>query len=333
MAATSTETRVFNTLLTYTWDAYAEEASKNMLTSFPLVDMLYKNGRAKVVDGGARIDVTVTYGFNPGGQWYSGSDVLDMTDFEIATLAKFDWKNLHFPLTYTGEEVRKNSGAARQKDLVREKISVTENTAYKVLEIAMMGDGTANNQKVIHGLETFYPITPTTDPAVGALGGITAVGNPWWQNYAVTSFGSFAANGPGGTAADAWLDTWNTVSDGPDSPDLVLGAQDVWQFYHRASLDMAQIVFQQSSNNPDLSFPVLKYNGRTFTWSRSLPNGRVYFLRTGDMKFWVSSQANMTKSDFQKSWNQDKFAASVLTMCSFFINRRMFTAVIDGITA
>jgi hypothetical protein len=274
----------------------------------------------------------VTYGFNPGGQWYSGADVLDMTDFEIATLAKFDWKNLHFPVTYTGEEVRKNAGAAKMKDLVREKISVTENTQYKVLEIAMVGDGTANNQKVIHGLETFFPVTATTDPAVGALGGITAVGNPWWQNYAVSSFGSFLANGPAGTAADAWLDTWNTVSDGPDSPGMILSSQDVFQFYHRQGLDNIQIIMEQSSRL-DLSFPVLKYNGKTWAWSRTLPPGRAYFLRPEDMKFWVSSQANMTLSEFQKSWNQDKFAASMLTMCAFFINRRMFTAVIDGITA
>lgn len=333
MTTTASETRVFNTLLTYTMDAYAEEASKNMLTSFPLVDMMYKNGNAKVVDGGARIDVMVTYGFNPGGQWYSGADVLDMTDFEIATLAKYDWKNLHFPITYTGEEVRKNAGASRMKDLVREKISTTENTAYKVLEIAMVGDGSANKQKVILGLDAFYPTTPTTDPATGALGGITAVGNPWWQNYAVTSFGSFAANGPAGTAADAWLDTFNTVSDGPDSPNFILSSQDVWQFYHRQAMDNIQIIMQASGNRTDLSFPILKYNGQTWAWTRTLPPGTAYFLRTNDMKFWVSSQANMTMSEFQKSWNQDKYAASMLTMCAFFVNRRMFTAVLNGITA
>lgn len=330
--AIPTETRTFNTLFSLTMDAYSEEATKNMLTSFPLIDLLFRNGKARVVGGGARIDVPISYGYNPGAQWYQGADVLDMTPFEVATKAIYDWKQLHAPVTYTGEERRKNRGEFQIKDLVREKIEATENTLWKVLEIAMVGDGTANNGKVILGLDALFPTAATADPAVGAIGGITATGNAWWQNYAVTSFGSFAANGPGGTAADAWLNAWNTISDGPDQPDLIISSQDVYEMYHRALIDQSQIILSTNTTG-SLTFRAIKYNGTTWVWSRMIPAGRAYFLRTKDLEFLVHPEANMTLTDFEKSWNQDLYGASMLTMCAFIVRRRMFTAVIDGITA
>jgi hypothetical protein len=329
--AVATETRTFNTLMSLTLDAYSEEGGVNMLTSFPLVDLLYRRGRAKMLGGGARIRVPLRFGYNPGAQWYSGADVLDMTPFEIDTVAFFDWKQLHAPITYTGEEIRKNRGEYQVKDLVREKIRATEETLWKVLEIAMLGDGTANNGKVILGLDAFFPTAPTADPAVGAVG-ITAVGNPWWQNYAVTSFGSFAANGPAGTSADAWLSAWNTISDGPDGPDLILSSQDVWEYYNRALVGQSQIIMNQNSRG-DLTFPSLAYNGVTWIWSRQIPDGRAYFLRTKDLEFRVHPEGNMDLSEWVKAFNQDLYGASMLVMCVFFIKRRIFTAVIDGVTA
>lgn len=327
------ETRLFNTLLTSTMDAYAGEALRNMLTSFPLIDMLARGGKATVKGGGARIDVPIAYGYNPGSQWFDGADVLDMTPFENLTMAKFDWKNLHAPITYTGSEVRKNKGAARMIDLVKQKIEDTELTLWKILEIAMTGDGMGSQGKVILGLDAFFPTTPTTDPAVGPLGGITVTGNPWWQNNARTGFGSFAANGPGGTANnDLLLADWMAISDGPEQPDLIISAPDVYRFYHEAVMDHTQIIINQTQDGR-LSYQSLTFQGVPWIWSRTIPNGRAYLLRKRDLEFWVHSDANMTLGEFQKSWSQDLYGASMMIMCAFFIRRRMFSHVIDGITA
>jgi len=328
--ALPTETRTFNTQFSTTWDLYRPEAIDNWLTSNPLMDALTRNKRVKA--GGARISVTENYGFNPGAQWYAGADVLDMTPYETTTEAKYDWKMLHLPVTHTGEEVRKNNGEFQRQDLVKEKIRSTEITARKVLEMAMAGDGTGSGGKVILGLDAMFPTTPTVDPAVGSIGGIPAASNVWWQNFAVTSFGSFAANGPGGTAADAWLDAWNTVSDGPDTPDIIASAQDVYQFYHRAAIDQVQIIMSENATGT-LSFPMMKYMGKNWFWSRVITNGRAYFLRTGDMEFYSHPEGNMTLSEFVPSYNQDVQGAKMLLMCAFIPLRRLFTAVIDGATA
>lgn len=303
-----------------------------MLTSNPLIDLMYREGRVRRLAGGARVDVDVEFGFNPGAQWFDGADVLDMTPFELATQARYDWKSLHAPVTYTGTEVRKNRGEYAKKNLVQAKIRNTEDTQRKVLEIAMYGDGTANNGKVILGLDAIIPTTATADPAVGSVGSITAVGNPWWQNYAVTSFGSFAANGPGGTAADAWLSAANTVSDGPKSFDLVLSSQDVFEFYNRALVNQSQIIMNSNATG-DLTFPSLTYGGRRWYWSRSIPPGRAYFIRLSTLEFIVNSEANFTMSEFVKAFNQDLYGASMLTMCILLVKSRIWNAVIDGVVA
>ena len=332
MATIPSETRTFNTVFATTMDTYADQASVNTLTAFPLVDRLYKGGKAKMKDGGVRIDVGVRYGMNPGTQWYQGSDTLDMTAFESNTLAKFDWKQLHAPVTYTGSEIRLNRGSAQMLDLVTEKISATEITLKKVLDIAMCGDGSANDGKVILGLDAMFPTTPTADPAVGAVGGITAVGNNWWQNFALTSFGSFAANGPKGSSADNWINAWDTVSDGSDTPEFILSSQGVYEAYHRSNLSAVQIIMTPNATGT-LSFPSLKYMGADWYWDRNIVSGRAFFLRSADLEFWVHSEGNMKLSPFIKAFNQDLYGASMLTQCAFFCRRRLFTAVIDGVTA
>lgn len=330
--ALPTETRTFNTLFSTTWDLAAEETSENWLTSNPLMDLLRRKGRVQTANGGARIEVRVRYGYNPGSQWYTGADVLDMTPFETDTLAKYDWKNLHAPVTVTGEERRKNNGQYQRADLVQEKIEATRETMARVLEIAMCGDGTGSDGKVILGLDAMFPVTATSDPTVGAIGGISVTGNTWWQNYSVSSFGSFAANGPGGTAADALLNTWDSITDGSDAPDIIVSAYDVYEFYLRAIVDQTQIIMSDNATGT-LTFAGARYNGVTWVPSRYIANGRLYMLRSRDLKFYVHPDANMTLSNWKDSFNQDLQGASVLSMCAFVPVRRMVTAVVDGVTA
>lgn len=330
--AIPTETRTLNTLFATTADAFAAEASVNMLTSRPLVDRLYRTGNTVRRQGGARIDIMLRYGMNPGTQWFQGADDLDMTPFESNTSARYDWKNLHAPVTYTGEEQRKNSGGAQMVDLVTEKLNATRLTMEKVLDIAIAGDGTANDGKVILGLDAIVPTTPTADPSIGAIGGITAVGNPWWQNFAVTGFGSFAANGPHGSASDLWINTWDTVSDGADAPDFIASAQDVYEFYHRANLSAVQIVMKPNATGM-LSFPSLSYMGVDWFWSRNIVNGRAFFLRTDDLQFWIDTNGEFKLSPFQQAWSQDLYGAKMLLVCAFVSRRRLLSAVLDGITA
>lgn len=331
--ALPTETRTFNTLFSTTNDIMAEQSAVNTLTSTPILDRMYRGGAAAVKGGGVRIDVGVRYGANPGSQWYSGADVLDMTPFESNTMAKYDWKQLHLPVTYTGEELRKNRGEAQMLDLVQEKIAASQLTARKVVDLAMCSDGTANDGKVILGLEALVSTTPTSDPAAGAIGGIAVSGNAWWQNSAVTSFGSFAANGPKGTAQDLFINAWDTVSDGADTPDVIYSSQDVYEFYHRANLGAVQIIMTPNATGT-LSFPSLKYMGADWYWSRNIVSGRAYFLRPADdFQFWVHSEGNFKLSEFRRAWNQDLYGASLLLMAAFFVRRRMFSMVLDGITA
>lgn len=330
--AIPSQTTVLNTLFSTTSEISAPQSAVNMLTSTPLLDFLYRNGAAGMKSGGTRVGVGVRYGFNPGSQWYQHADILDMTPFESNTMAYYDWKQLHLPVTYTGQEKRENRGEAQMLDLVEEKIGATRLTARKVVDAAMAGDGLGNDGKMILGLEALFPAAPTADPSVGAIGGITAVANPWWQNSSVTSFGSWAANGPDGTATDLFLDAFNTVSDGSDTPKMILSSQDVFQFYHRSALSNAQIIMNSNSTG-DLHFATLSYAGVPWYWSRNIAPGTIYMFRPDDLFFWVHEEGNFKLSEFRRSWNQDLYGASMLLMCVFGARRRVFGMTITGITA
>ncbi len=317
-------------------DLYAEQASVQALTSNPILDKMYRGGTAAVKTGGVRIDVPVRYGMNPGYQWYQGSDTLDMTNYETNTTAKYDWKQLHAPVVYTGEESRKNRGDSAMLNLVTERIGSTQLTLRKVLDAAMAGNGLANDAKVILGLDAMVPVSPSSDPAVGAIGGIGVSGNAWWQNYAVGTF-SWAAHGPAGSSSDTWLNTFNTVSDGSDQPDLIISSQDVFEYYSKSALTASQIIMGQNTQG-NLSFATLKYSGTDWFWSRNISGttagkGRAYMLRSSDFHFWLQSDANFKLSPFVKAFNQDLYGASMLVQCAFFTDRRLFSAVLDEITA
>lgn len=336
MPGPSSETRVFNNLYTATHNAWVNEgtAIPQMLSSNPLFDLLYKRGNAVVLDGGVRITGAVRYGFNPNAQWYAGADALRMDPFQNMTRFAYDWKMLHAPVTYTGEEVRKNRGKAQMINLVAEIEQATMETLERIIDIALAGDGTADNQKAILGLEALIQTDPTAAPVTGNVGDIAA-DNVWWQNYAVTSFGSFAANGPGGTAADNWLSNWNEISDGTGmEPDVTISAKNVWEFYHRANLTAVQIGMTETANaTGDRTFKTLQYNGKPWFWSRNIPDGRAYQLRLADFLFITHPEATMTMSPFQQSFNQDLFGAHIIMQCAFLAKRRMFSSVIDGIVA
>lgn len=102
--------------------------------------------------------------------------------------------------------------------------------------------------------------------------------------------------------------------------------------YHRSNLSAVQIIMSPNATGT-LSFPTLKYMGADWNWTRNIVDGRAFMLRSSDMEFWIHSEANFKLSPFQKAWRQDLYGASLLTMCAFIARRRMFTAVIDGITA
>ena len=337
MAGFSSETRTYNTFYTATHDAYVDtgEPTDNMFRSAPLVDALWKRGNAKVLDGGARIVGNARFGFNPNTQWYKGADKLNMDPWEGLTRYAYDWANLHAPVTYVGEDARRNRGKAQAINMQTEMERESMDTMYKVVDQAMAGDGTANNYKAILGLDAFFPSDPTVDPTVGAIGGITAVGATWWQNGAVTGFGSFAANGPGGTSSDQWITAWDNASDGTDTPDLIISSQDVWEAYNRSNLSAGQIVMQGGGGygTGDKTFAKLTYYGVPWFWSRNIAPGTAYLLRTADMLFIVHPDGNMKLSEFVKAFDQDLYGASLLLMCAFIVKRRMFSTVITGITA
>jgi hypothetical protein len=335
--APSTETRTFTDLYSATHDAVVEDGngSENVLRSTILLDRMWKNGNVKIKDGGTRIAGRAKYGLNPNAQWFRGAEKLNMDSYQKATRYAYDWCNLHAPIVAVGDDVRMNGGSYGDVDLVAETVSNTLETMAKIVDIEMAGDGSGAPGKSILGLQAFVPTVPTSDPAQGAVGDIAVSGNLWWQNYAVTSFGSMAANGPGGSSTDAWISAYNSISDGDFSkPDLIISAQDVIEFYSRLNLLAAQLAMTDTaSKDANRTFRSFSYANADWTWSRNIVSGRAYMLNSMNFEFWVHPKANMSVSEFQGAYDADVMGAHALLTCAFIVKSRLFNAVLDGITA
>jgi hypothetical protein len=83
----------------------------------------------------------------------------------------------------------------------------------------------------------------------------------------------------------------------------------------------------------DTTWESLEYMGRPWYWDRQCPTGRAYFLRNDDTYFMVDPR-------FVFKWTgdltyPDQMAFTRLCGLRFFLktDRRMFQAVVDGVTA
>jgi hypothetical protein len=83
----------------------------------------------------------------------------------------------------------------------------------------------------------------------------------------------------------------------------------------------------------DVTWEALEYMGKPWYWDRQCPSGRAYLIRTDDVHFMVDPR-------FLFKWTgdltyPDQMAFTRLCGLRFFMltNRRMFSAVYDGVTA
>ena len=120
-------------------------------------------------------------------------------------------------------EQAENRGQAALFSIVESRLRQVTRTMASVINEAIFLDGTGTGGKSIAGLAALVSTTPST----GVVGLLDPATNPFWRNTAVTSAGSFAANGVKGTATDVVETAFNNSTDGTyDTPNAIVSAQD-----------------------------------------------------------------------------------------------------------
>lgn len=332
--ATTSVTTVYDTFFTSTIQAFDPQLRKNFLEYWAINKLLFNDYQYKDTRGGRLLQTSAEYGLNPTTQFFDGPEAFDQEPAQTAQPLIYRWRYLGGAISVAQTELLENRGQAALWDITESRMRQLIRTMNLVLGQELYSDGTNYGGKTIVGLAAGISTTPTSDPASGAVGGLSVSSFPFWQNNALTSAGSFAANGVKGSANDYVLTMWHNCTDGNiKTPTAILSAQDVFEYYHRTLLGTVRYLDPVDNKQGDLAFRTLQYNGRPWMWDRLCPSGYMYVLNNEDVHLTVDPEYMFT-------WSpplQQPYQLAYNRICGIRLTNtymaRMFSGVISGWTA
>lgn len=147
---------------------------------------LEDEGGTFMVDGGPTIQFTHAYAENGTFGWYSGGEALNISPSDTHTGSQASWKQCSIAVSFTGLELRQNSGRSQMFNMVKARIDNAKATYRNQMNSAFYGTGTAFGGKALTGLGTLVAVSPTTGSVQGIDRGAAGNFNAWWRNNSVT---------------------------------------------------------------------------------------------------------------------------------------------------
>jgi hypothetical protein len=252
--------------------ALADNVSDNNALLF----RLRQKGNKRPVDGGEDIRQELEYAENSTFMYYSGSDVLNISQSDVMTSANYSWKQAAVAVIINGLEEMQNSGKSRIIDLLKARIRNAERTMKNQIASGVYSDGTGSAGKQIGGLQLLVADTNTN-----TVGGINASTYSFWRNI------SFDASSDGGAAASAtniqsYMNrVYVQIVRGTDRPDLIVADNTYWRLY----LESLQAIQRISDDKmAQAGFMNLKYMDADVVLDGAqgggCPSDHMYFLNT-----------------------------------------------------
>jgi hypothetical protein len=138
----------------------------------------------------------------------------------------------------------------------------------------LMSTGTDYGAKVPVGIP-YYVWNDSSNWQTDFLGRINRANVAWSKNYIKTGFGSWSAN------YQDIIECWRNCLDDDDSePDLVVCAQDVWEFMMRKAMETNGLVTKHEFEDAYGGKTQLKLLSATVMPSAYVPSGYLYLLHT-----------------------------------------------------
>lgn len=276
--------------------ALADDVSKNNA----LLYRLSQRGNKKTCDGGEHIRQELEYAENSTFMYYSGSDVLNISQSDVMTSAQFDWKQAAVAVIINGLEEMQNSGKSRIIDLLKARIKNAERTMKNNIATGVYSDGTGSGGKQIGGLQLLVADTNTN-----TVGGINANTYSFWRNvsYDATTDGGAAATA---TNIQSYMNrVYVQVVRGTDRPDLIPADNNYWRLYLESLQAIQRIADDKMAQ---AGFMNLKYMDADVVldggYGGGAPTNHMYFLNTDYIFYRPHTEKDMVPL------NPDRFAVN-----------------------
>lgn len=281
--------------------------------------------KSKVVEkGGKTIRQRLMYALNDTVKSYDGYDLFDTTPQGGFGHAVYDWRQVNGTVTISGKEKRINSGPEAFADLLEDK--------FEQLRLSF----TRKFNEYIFAL-TPGAKDPLSLPALigdsGIVGGIdSSAGNQeWWRSQVIA--------GPVDLTTTAGLRSLDTMKNNlyvnGASPDFEFTTQANYEAYVALATEKIRFV---NTKMADLGFEAVAHGGAEVVFDPFVPQpvdsggGRWYFISTDALELRVHPDANFTRLDTQRPYNQDAWNTPVIWMGNLVTGNRRAHGVILSTT-
>lgn len=169
--------RNYGQMLTASVARRSRQVQDIVYNSTPLMAILKDKGKIKTKRaGGPELRIPVEFD-KLTAQWFTGYDKIEITPRELLNSAVFNWSRVVAPFSLNGTELLYNAGDEEVIDLMEFYIDAAEKSAKESMEVAIVGDGTADGGRQMIGLGGAIPIVPNA----GIYGGISRVDVANWR--------------------------------------------------------------------------------------------------------------------------------------------------------
>lgn len=311
----------FDTLVSTTLDNYIPEAVDNAFSSKPWLWILQNGGKIKNKGGGRSCVVPLLYAESKNHGSYTGTETFSTDPDDELTAAQYDWKQYYGLITIDGITEAKNSGKEAIIDILQTRTEVLKMTISEHLDRMFLGDGSGNSGKDFLGLKA---IVSASDPSVGALGGIAAATNTWWQSTVNSTGEAFSAFG-----LDGMSNLFNSASEGNDHPTHILTYQAGFEAFEGSLTSNARYLDPEVA---DAGFQNLLYKGVPMVYDKYVDTGYMYFVNLDYIDFYTLDNVWFRPSDVYRPGNQDAMYKNVVLYGQMTTSNRSRHAIKTGLT-
>lgn len=316
----------FTELVTSTLRKHKTELADNVSNHNAVWRRLNKKGRVEMADGGYEIVEPLEYAENSTFQRYSGLEVLNISESDVLSAAKFDWKQAAVHIVASGRELRINSGKSAMIKLAKSRMKNGFNTFRNKMSEDFYSAGLLSNQ--INGTQALV-----ADAGTGTVGGINSSTHTFWQNIVQSAASPLQGGGaitPGSSTIKSLMNPlWLDLVRGGDKPDLIVFSNDYFTFYWESLQDLQRYADEAEAG---AGFQTLKYVSADVVHDggSGIPDAHGYFLNTEYLRLVVHKDANMTELDEKQSVSQDGVVIPIIWMGNLVTSNRSLQGVLKA---
>lgn len=305
----------FDVLVTTTLDKTRPKLADQITQDNSLTAWLSTKSRV-TLDGGSVIRRPLVFAFNDTVSTYSGYDIIDTTPQEGLGWAEYEWKQHAGSVVISGEEVRKNSGAAQLINLLQAKVDQLRFSVADDMNAMLWASSVGNGGKDFNSI-------PVLVKSTGTVAGIDPNTYTWWVSPLSTTIDLTTFEG-----IDSMNHLSNLVRLNKSKVDVEFCPQAVFEAYQALAVPNVRFT---DTKMADLGFLAAAHQGAELVFEPDVPSATIYMLNSERLEFVQHSSAWITLTEFQRPYNQDAKVALVLSQGQLLTDSRRSHGYATGV--